>query len=224
MTYLVSIHNYIFMRNLFNNPEIFTLAMTHCGLVGEDSNQRLEFLGDRVLGLIIADMIYRRFPDANEGELARRHAALVCGETLSGIAKTLGLGEHLRLSEGDDNLGVRDSMATLEDACEALIGALYLDGGIEVVTNFVHQYWGALLDVVQAPPKDGKTKLQEWVQGQGLPLPNYELLKREGADHSPIFTIEVRVVGLESSLGVASSKRAAEQIAADNLLKKYKVE
>ncbi len=211
------------MQHLFNNPDIFTLAMTHCGMIGEHSNQRLEFLGDRVLGLIIADMIYECFPDANEGELARRHAALVCGETLSMIAKLINLGEHLRLSDSDANLGVRDSMATLEDACEALIGALYIDGGFNSARNFINEHWGKLLDVVQAPAKDGKTKLQEWAQGQGLPLPHYELLKREGADHSPIFTIEVQVLGLQSCIGVAPSKRGAEQIAADNLLEKYKV-
>lgn len=212
------------MKHLFNNPEIFNLAMTHCGMINEDNNQRLEFLGDRVLGLIIAEMTYRNFPDANEGELARRHAALVCGETLTKIAKSINLGEYLRLNESDENIGVRESAATLEDACEALIGALYIDGGFEAAKDFVSQYWSGLLEIVQTPPKDGKTKLQEWVQSKNLPLPEYKMTEREGPDHSPIFTIEVSVDGLGSSTGVASSKRIAQQLAADNMLEKYNYE
>jgi ribonuclease-3 len=206
------------MRHLFDNPALFDLAMTHCGMVGELNNQRLEFLGDRVLGLVIAEMVYHHFPEANEGDLARRHAALVCGETLSTIAHKLGLSEEMRVSLSDESLGVRENMAALEDACEALIGALYLDRGLEVVQAFIHEHWLPLLDHMKMPPKDPKTRLQEWAQSRGLPLPMYSVVKREGAAHAPIFTIEVQVEGITPMVGVASVKRVAEQEAARQLL------
>jgi ribonuclease-3 len=207
------------MRHIFNNPDLFDLAMTHCGMVGEHSNQRLEFLGDRVLGLVVAELVYQHFPEASEGDLARRHAALVCGETLSKVAQSLGLGEAMRVSASDESLGVRDNVAALEDACEALIGALYLDQGLQVVQAFIHEHWLPLLGNLQMPPKDPKTHLQEWAQGKGLPLPHYYEIKREGAAHAPIFTIEVQVQGVTPMVGVASVKRVAEQEAARQLLR-----
>jgi ribonuclease III len=206
------------MKELFNNKALFELAMTHCGNINLKNNQRLEFLGDRVLSLLVADMLYQHFPEANEGDLSRRHAALVRGETVAQIADEIGLKIHINLSHGDESLGVRDNFGTLEDACEALIGALFIDGGIEKARIFVEKYWRDLLNNLHTAPKDAKTSLQELVQSIGLNVPNYILISTEGAAHSPIFTVEATVENMPSSLGQAKSKRSAEQIAAQNWL------
>jgi ribonuclease-3 len=209
------------MQDLFNNKLLFDLAMTHCGNVASHNNQRLEFLGDRVLSLIIADMLYQHFPNANEGDLARRHAALVCGETLGQIAEKIGLKSHIILSHGDEMLGVRDNVSALEDALEALIGALFLDGGLEKTRIFIEEHWRELLNKLHTAPKDAKTALQELVQSIGLPLPIYNLIAQEGTAHAPTFTVEVLVENMPSTIGQAKSKRAAEQIAAGSWLEQY---
>jgi ribonuclease III len=206
------------MKDQFNNPLLYQLAMTHRGIHAECNNQRLEFLGDRVLGLVVADMLCTAFPEAREGDLAKRHAALVCGETLAEVAVQIGLGEEMILADSESGSGGRENVSNLEDACEALIGALYMDGGLEKARSFILTHWTPLMEQVSTPPKDAKTALQEWVQSQGLPLPEYREVDRVGPDHAPEFTIEVVVQGFPPTIGKAFSKRAAEQLAAKVLL------
>lgn len=203
----------------FKDAQLLTLALTHrsLGLEGTDSNQRLEFLGDRVLGLVVAHLLFTEYHGEREGELARRHARLVSKDTLAEVAKQIGLGAHLHLSASEDATGGRDNPSHLEDACEALIGAMYLDGGLGPAASFIETYWKPLLLSVKEPPKDAKTELQEWAQGRGMALPEYREVARSGPDHAPEFTIEV-LVGKHHASGSANSKRAAEQDAAGTLL------
>lgn len=203
----------------FRDAGLLKLALTHASS-SRSNNQRLEFLGDALLGLAVAKILYDSFPSEQEGELARRQAALVRGETLTQVARELGLGEALIIASGEAQAGGRDNASNLEDALEALIGALYLDGGMEAVENFVLPRWNKLASDMQAPPKDAKTALQEWSQGRGLPVPAYKLVETTGSAHAPVFTIEVTVQGYEPESAKAASKRAAEQQAAGKLLEK----
>ena len=204
----------------FNNLALLEQALTHssmCGAGGDrlSSNERLEFFGDRVLGLVIAQLLFHRFPDEREGDLARRHAALVRKEALARVALEAGLGDCVRMSRGEDEAGGRTNPGLLSDACEAVIGAIYLDGGLEAAAKFVHDYWQALVDEDTTPPKDAKTMLQEWAQGRGLALPHYRETAREGPPHAPTFSVEVTVSGIAPVIGIGPSKRSAEQAAAD---------
>jgi ribonuclease III len=176
--------------------------------------QRLEFLGDRVLGLVVADLLWHRFADEPEGLLTRRFAQLVCRETLSRIANALDLGPHLVLSpaEAAANPGI------LADALEALIAAVYLDGGFAAAGHFVRRSWEPLIAAMERPPRDPKTALQEWAQGRGLALPAYALVATSGPDHAPRFSVTVTIPGAEPATATASSKRAAETKAAALLL------
>ncbi len=202
----------------FRNTELLTLALTHPSLGKGASNQRLEFLGDAVLGLVIAELLYSMFPAEQEGELARRHAALVRGETLAEIAKKMTLGEALQLSVSEAGTGGRLSSSNLEDALEALIGAIYLDNGIEGAKAFILPHWEERARAVVSPPKDSKTALQEWAQARGISVPTYNVLSQTGPAHAPDFTIEVTVTGYLPAQASAASKRAAEQLAAGKLL------
>ena len=204
----------------FKDTALLEQALTHSSMSGVSgdrlsSNERLEFLGDRVLGLVIARLLFQRFPDEHEGELARRHAALVRKEALARVAIEASLGDCLPMSRGEDDAGGRRNPGLLADACEAVIGAIYLDGGLEAAAEFVHGYWQALADEDANPPKDAKTMLQEWAQGRGLALPRYRETAREGPHHAPMFSVEVTVPGIAPVTGVGPSKRAAEQAAAD---------
>lgn len=187
---------------------------------GQGTYERLEFLGDRVLGLVVADMLLSAFPDENEGALARRHAALVRREALARVADAVGLGNFIRLSKGEEDGGGRTNPTILADACEAVIGALYADGGLPVCEAFVRRHWEPLMVESLKPPKDAKTVLQEWAQGLGKPLPSYELKGTEGPAHDPRFEVAVHVNGLEPVIGYGSTKRAAEQAAAGALMEK----
>jgi ribonuclease-3 len=181
-------------------------------------NQRLEFLGDRVLGIVIAEMLFHAFPDEDEGALARRLAALVKQDSLDAIAREIDLGRYLVLSRGEEDGGGRDNPATLADACESVIGALYLDGGLETARRFVEHYWRPKMDAEEKPPQDAKTALQEWAQAAGLALPRYTVVKSEGPPHDPVFEVSVMVIGQEPASARGRSKRAAEQAAARSLL------
>lgn len=203
----------------FHSIELLNLAMAHPSLAQKRSNQRLEFLGDSVLGLAVATLLYELYPTENEGELARRHAALVCGPTLVEIAKQLELGNYLFLGDSEENAGGRKNVTNLEDACEALVGALYLDGGFPAADRFIRSYWTALAKSVSEPPKDAKTALQEWTQARALGTPEYVVINADGPAHAPIFTIEVRVKGHTPVNAEGTSKRAAEQGAAEKILK-----
>lgn len=206
----------------FGNAELLQTALSHPSASrynGKKHYQRMEFLGDAVLGMVIAGFLYKRFPTEAEGELARRHAALVCGVSVVKVAREIRLGEFLILSDAETANGGRDNDTNLEDACEALIGALYLDGGVNAASNFILKYWTELSDKIIDPPKDSKTALQEWAQARKKPLPEYTTIKTEGPSHAPTFTIEVKVEGLPALNACGSSKKAAMQDAATELLK-----
>jgi ribonuclease-3 len=180
--------------------------------------ERLEFLGDRVLGLVVADLLWRRFDTEPEGPLTRRHAQLVRRETLAGVAIELGLDRMIQLSPSEAASGRAQSPAILADALEAVIAAIYLDGGFAAAFAFVERLWGPRLAEMGRPPRDPKTLLQEWAQGRGLALPEYRLVGTSGPDHALQFTIAVRVAGHDEASATASSKRAAETAAAAVLL------
>jgi ribonuclease-3 len=207
----------------FKDESLLVAAMTHASAetrgAGLADNERLEFLGDRVLGLLTADALFKGFPEASEGDLATRLNALVRRETLAEVAQEIGLGKCLVLGSGEDQSGGRDKPALLADACEALIAALYKDGGMRVAKRFFDTYWVERLKKVQLVPRDAKTRLQEWSQAAGFGTPSYHTVKRSGPDHAPVFTIEVQVEGLVPQRASGASKREAEQAAADALLK-----
>lgn len=208
----------------FKNKHLLEEALTHPSCAenrgGQAFNyQRLEFLGDGVLGMVVAEILWQLYPQENEGSLAKRHAALVRSETLASIARKLDLGRHIHMNAGGKDDG-RDLDSNLEDVCEALIGALYLDGGFEVARNFIKTHWQPLAKGMSAPPKDAKTALQEWAQGRALSLPQYRVVETTGPAHAPEFTIAVSVEGTEPVIAKAASKRQAEQLAAKILLEK----
>jgi len=180
--------------------------------------ERLEFLGDRVLGLVMADTLLHAFPDEDEGALSRRFVSLVRREALVRVAETIDLGAYLTLSAGEEEAGGRGSAAVLADSCEAVIAALYLDGGLDAARRFITRFWTPLMNEDATPPKDAKTALQEWAQGRGKPLPAYETVAEEGPAHEPEFTVEVRVKGVAPVRASGPSKRIAEQAAATAML------
>ena len=207
----------------FRDPSLLALAFTHPSALGarvpaSASYQRLEFLGDRVLGLVVADHLYAAFPDEDEGALARRLAALASTASLVRVARALDLGRYLHVGPSEEMSGGREREANLADALEALIGALYRDGGYGAARDFVLANWRTLIAEQLAPPQDAKTALQEWAQGRGLPLPVYRLVGESGPAHGPEFAIEVHLAGHPSAIGHGRSKRAAEQLAAATLL------
>ncbi|MFO1242023.1 MAG: ribonuclease III [Rickettsiales bacterium] len=201
----------------FSDAALLKSALTHRSLDKKANNQRLEFLGDRVLGLVVCDMLYHAFPSEQEGELARRHAALVCKELVAEVASALQLGHYIILSSSEESSGGRNNISNLEDACEALIGAIYLDGGFAAAQDFIERMWRPRLESIAEPPKDPKTSLQEWAQARALGLPLYEIVTQTGPAHAPEFVIRVKLDG-KSSEATAASKRAAEQLAAKKLL------
>jgi len=205
------------LREALSHPSATASRAARPGARGA-SYQRLEFLGDRVLGLIVAELLFRRFPRETEGDLARRLAALVRQDSLAQVAEALDLGAHLRLARAEEEAGGRLNPALLADACEAVIGALYLDGGLEAARAVIVPHWMPLLEAETSPPQDAKTALQEWAQGRGLPLPRYREVARAGPDHEPQFTVEVAVEGQPVAQGEGRSKRLAEQVAATALL------
>ena len=178
------------------------------------SYQRLEFLGDHVLGLVISDMLFRGFPRADEGELSRRLADLVRKETCTEIARAINLGAAIRLGSSEANAGGRTRPAILADVCEALIGAVYLDGGFPAAEALVGRLWEARMRTTAQPLRDPKTILQEWAQARGLPTPAYREVARSGPDHDPEFRVAVHLPKLAPAEGSGRSKRAAEQAAA----------
>ncbi len=208
------------LQHEFADPDLIKKALTHRSATSDDgfSYERLEFLGDRILALIVADLLLAAFPEEDEGALARRHAALVRKETLAEVARAIDLGPHIVLGTGEDESGGRENDAILSDVCEAVIAALYREGGVELARVFIERHWSPRLEQYEHPPRDAKTTLQEWAQGLGLPFPNYEVAARTGPDHAPVFTISVSVEGHDSAEGMGASKRAAEQEAAARLL------
>ena len=210
----------ILLGHHFAQPKLLTEALTHrsaAGAKGHGSNERLEFIGDRVLGLIVAEWLIERFPKEREGDLGPRLAALVSKPALAAIAEANGLAPLLAVAPGEAKRGVRERSTVLADALEALIGALYLDGGLPVARDFIRRVMGDVVDKQFSPPKDPKTALQEWALKRALPLPAYDLVDQSGPSHAPSFIIRVTVADA-SATGQAGSKRAAEQEAASTLL------
>ncbi|MEJ1994812.1 MAG: ribonuclease III [Limibacillus sp.] len=215
----------------FTDSRSLQRALTHSSASGaagaQGSYERLEFLGDRVLGLVVADLLLRRFPEESEGSLAKRFAYLVSGEILSQVARDIGLGEFIAFSRGEADAGGSENPAILADVMEAVIAALYRDGGLEAARGFIEPQWRPLVEADLKPPREPKTALQEWAQGQGLPLPRYEEVGRDGPAHDPRFSIRVvieRKGGTLSGEGEGRSKRMAEQAAASALLEQLEKE
>jgi ribonuclease-3 len=210
------------LGHVFREPRLLTEALTHPSAAPTRRRamafQRLEFLGDRVLGMAIAAMLFRRFPDEDEGDLARRQTALVRREALARVALTVGLDRALILAKGEEEGGGRANSAMLADACEAVLGAICADAGFDAAAAIVRAHWGPLLAEAAAPPLDAKTALQEWAQARGRPLPSYTVVSREGVAHEPRFLVAVTVAGEAPTTGSGASKRAAEQAAAAILL------
>lgn len=203
----------------FHNEEHLKLALTHSSYSNEhkthkkDNNERLEYLGDAVLELSVSDYLYHTYPDKNEGELTKIRSSLVCERTLSGCAREISLGKALRLSKGEHMTGGRERDSILSDAFEALIGAIYLDGGIEEARAFVHRF--LLTDVEDKTLfYDAKTILQEIVQAKTKEKLSYHLIKEEGPDHCKEFTVETWIGNTPVAVGTGKTKKAAEQMAA----------
>ena len=208
----------------FRNQDLLVRALTH-GSVRQSAakridNERLEFLGDRVLGLVIAEHLHKSLPDVREGDLARRFNALVCGDTCADVGKELGLGQFLILSSSEADNGGREKDTIIADAVEAVLAAVFLDRGFDAASRVVHTVWGERLDEIRTTKVDPKSALQEWAQSQSLRLPRYAEISRSGPDHNPCFIAEVRVDGLEPQRGEGSSKRSAQQAAARSLLER----
>lgn len=208
----------------FADPALLATAFTHVSALKSarraDSYQRLEFLGDHVLGLIVSDMLYRAFPKADEGELSKRLADLVRREACADVAKSLGLDEAIKLGSVGAGAGARLRNSVLGDICEAVIGAVFLDGGYAAASQFVERNWTERMRKPVRPLRDPKTVLQEWAQGKGLPTPVYREVERTGPHHDPQFRVAVELPGLTPAEGVGGSKRAAEKLAATALLKR----
>jgi len=205
---------------VFSDASRVEAALTHASARGRSGfdYQRLEFLGDRVLGLVIAEILYKAFPDASEGELSVRLNSLVNAEALAGIADGLDLGEFIRAGADVRSLSPRKRVNVRADIMEALIAALYLDGGLEAARQFISRFWDTHLRSVHAARRDPKTELQEWAhQVSGAP-PQYEIVGREGPDHDPVFTVKVSIAGYEPASAAGRSKREAEQNAASAVL------
>jgi ribonuclease III len=203
----------------FKDPALLDSALSHISSLKGSRNragsyQRLEFLGDHVLGLVISDMLFRAFPRADEGELSRRLADLVRKETCADMARAIDLGAAIRLGSSEANAGGRKRPAILADVCEALIGAVYLDGGFPSAEALVGRLWEERLRTTAQPLRDPKTVLQEWAQARGLPTPAYKEVARSGPHHDPEFRVAVHLAKFAPAEGLGRSKRAAEQAAA----------
>nr|WP_260175929.1 ribonuclease III [Acetobacter oeni] len=187
---------------------------------GAGSNERLEFIGDRVLGLLMAEWLLERYPGEQEGALGSRHAHLVSRTALAEVAHALDLPEALDVALHEERIGIRETANVLADALEAILGALYLDGGLDPARGLVRRYWSGAIAAQAQPPKDPKTALQEWALARGLPLPVYEIVSADGPSHAPHFVIAVHVAGACGE-GEAGNKRAAESAAAASLLTQF---
>ena len=206
----------------FAEQDLLDSALTHISALSGKSRagsyQRLEFLGDHVLGLVVSDMLFRAFPKANEGELSRRLADLVRKETCADVARAIDLGAAIKLGASEASAGGRRRLAILADVCEALIGAVFVDGGYEAAEALITRLWEQRMRAPKRPLRDAKTMLQEWAQAQGLPTPAYREVERTGPDHDPEFRVVVELPDRMPAEGTGRSKRSAEQAAASVML------
>jgi ribonuclease-3 len=207
------------LGHVFQDEGLLVRALTHASADTARSNERLEFLGDRVLGLVVADKLHRLYPADPEGVLALKLNALVRRETCAAAAEAAGLADHVVLAASEVASGGRRKSAILAGVCEAVIAALYLDGGYEAARAFIERYWEAAFASLGQDMRDAKTALQEWAQAR-RDVPVYKLTSREGPDHAPRFVVEVRLKTGETAVGEGNSKREAEQAAARTLLER----
>ena len=213
----------------FKNKDLLTRAMTHPGAVSSQdaakrSNQRLEFLGDRVLGLIISERLMERYPTEREGKLAPRFNAYVRKEACADAVRHLGIGDYLIMAEHDAADGGRTRDSALGDLCEAVIAAVYLDGGLKSARALIERAWAPQFAHGVSTAKDAKTALQEWAQGRGLSLPHYEVIDRTGPDHAPEFKVSVKLDNGYSAEAIGTSKQDAQRAAAEALLEQLENE
>lgn len=208
----------------FKDQSLLVCALTHKSAISPHDNdvtasyQRLEFMGDRVLALVVAEMLFKAFPDAEEGELARRFTGLVRNETCTSVAIECDIPAYIILSESEDRAGGRKKEAIIGDVCEAVLAALYFDGGMDVARAFIERNWRERMESWSKPLRDPKTALQEWAHGKKRATPDYREISREGPDHALSFVMEVKVEGFKPGKGKGSSKREAEQKAASAVL------
>lgn len=214
------------LGHTFSDKTQIIAALTHPSVIGTgavtaaEAYERLEFLGDRVLGLVVAEMLLEAFPDEREGDIAKRHSVMVRSQTLAEVAKRIRLGHLIQAAPGDAAIktDVVENKSILADACEAVIAALYRDGGLEAARAFIRLEWTGIMTAAEKPPQDAKTSIQEWAQQQGIPLPQYKVLDRAGPDHAPTFTIGLSLQGFDMVSAVGTSKQKAEQAAARLML------
>jgi ribonuclease III len=195
--------------------ELLQQALTHGSKSKKAKNyERLEFLGDRVLGLVIAEALYSKHAKEPEGKLAARHSALVRGEICAAVGRAMGLDEFIILGDSERRSGLQHSVTVLGDAAEALIGAVYLEAGLTPARSLILKFWTDFIDKPDTATKDAKTFVQEWVLSRALPLPRYELVSQDGPDHKPHFVIDIMVDQFPAARGEGANKRAAEMHAA----------
>lgn len=211
----------------FSDPELLRRALTHASArdaTGRDAGlstyQRLEFLGDRVLGLVVADMLVGRYDNASEGELSRRLARLVSGETCAEVGRALGLGRYMIVEGSVLRSGGKAADSLHADICESIIGAIYCDGGLEPARAFIEHNWSDRINSMTGPLRDAKTELQEWAHKRDLPTPRYHEVTRSGPDHAPVFEVEVVIDRFDGATAQGRSKREAEHRAAETVLRR----
>lgn len=210
----------------FRDPELLSLALSHRSC-GSSNNERLEFLGDSILGVTVTDFLYHQFPQAREGDLSRMRSQIVRAESLAQVAKKLQLGPELSLGPGEMKSGGQRRDSILGDTVEALIGAVYLDTGIDAARGAVNNWFKELLAAASdaQPAKDAKTALQEWLQQRSKPVPQYELVNTGGEAHSRLFTVSCKIDQVDKTISAtASSRRKAEQLVAEQLLSELEQE
>ena len=202
----------------FKNKTLLETALTHSSTGAEYNYERLEFLGDRILGLVIASLLFRNFPNEKEGDMAKRLAFLVQGQTLADLSSRLSLADYIIFSEAEAAAGGAENEHILADVFEAIIGALYLDSGLESCRVLIETHWADVLHTMKKPPQHPKTALQEWAQGQALPLPSYDIIGQDGPDHAPVFKIRLSVPGYPEVIAMGRSRAEAEKNAAQEFI------
>ena len=205
----------------FREPALLKVALTHSSTGAKENYERLEFLGDRVLGLTVADILYEKFPNEPEGHLAKRLAALVQGRFLAKIAREIDLGGYIDFSDAEAAAGGSENDNILADVFESMIGALYLDSDFKTCYTLIETLWGDRFDVMEKPPQHPKTGVQEWAQSQNLPLPSYKIVDQTGPDHAPVFEIALTVQGYDPVTANGTSRQEAEKRAAQAFLDKH---
>ncbi|MEO6607622.1 MAG: ribonuclease III [Aestuariivirga sp.] len=212
------------LNHHFAAPDLLQAALTHGSRIGKGPDyQRLEFLGDRVLSLVVAEALFKTYPDEAEGSLAARLSLLVRGETCAKVGLELGIQDFVILGEKEKRKGVQESSSVLGDVVEALIGALYLDGGMDAARAMIEHGWAERLKQSPASLKDAKTFVQEWALGKAFPLPSYSVVSRSGPEHAPVFTIALTVGALAGAEAQGNSKQAAEMAAAQVFIERERL-